>query len=46
MLRGREQALEQQLADDPQNQALLNLLAQTRAELYALNNNEAGSPCP
>ena len=46
MLRGREQALEQQLAGDPENSVLLDLLARTRAELYALNNNEAGSPCP
>jgi hypothetical protein len=46
MLRGREQALEQQLADDPENTVLLDLLARTRAELYALNNSEANSPCP
>jgi len=46
MLRGREQALEQQLAGDPENSVLLDLLARTRAELYALNNNEANSPCP
>jgi hypothetical protein len=46
MLRGREQALEQQLAGDPENPVLLDLLARTRAELYALNNNEANSPCP
>jgi hypothetical protein len=45
MLRGREQALEQQLAGDPENSVLLDLLARTRAELFALNNNEAGSPC-
>jgi hypothetical protein len=46
MLRGREQALEQQLAGDPENPVLLDLLARTRAELYALNNSEANSPCP
>jgi len=46
MLRGREQALEQQLASDPENPVLLDLLARTRAELYALNNNESNSPCP
>lgn len=46
MLRGREQALEQQLAGDPENPILLDLLARTRAELYALNNSEANSPCP
>jgi len=46
MLRGREQALEQQLAGDPENTVLLDLLARTRAELYALNNSEANSPCP
>lgn len=46
MLRGREQALEQQSAGDPENSVLLDLLARTRTELFALNNNEASSPCP
>ena len=46
MLRGRIQALEQKAAADPDNAKLNNFLAQSRAELHALNTNQAGSPCP
>ena len=46
MLRGRIQALEQQLKKDPKNTVLGGLLKSTQNELFALNNNQSGSPCP
>jgi hypothetical protein len=46
MLRGRIQALEQQLKKDPKNNVLGGLLQSTQNELFALNNNQPDSPCP
>lgn len=45
MLRGRIQAIEQQLAQEPQNPLLLDQLGKTQAEMFAVQNNTADSPC-
>lgn len=46
MLRNRQDALSRQLADDSENEVLMELLMDTQDALFQLQNRLPGSPCP